>query len=184
MGILPGFAPFIVFFILLRAASVEVALWAAAGVAMLTAGRDVLLGNSVKIMELGVIGLFATIGILTWGAKASWTIDSVRLAVDCGFLVMVLLSLAIDRPFTLQYARERVPEELWQVPLFTAINRTITWGWAGAFAVLAVTDLAMVFAPDVPRWVEIAATVVALVAAFKFTSWYPSHASRLARIAP
>jgi hypothetical protein len=42
---------------------------------------------------------------------------AVRLAVDAGLLAIVLASLAAGRRFTLQYARERVPEQYWHAPL-------------------------------------------------------------------
>ena len=39
-------------------------------------------------------------------AKAHWSIVAVRLAVDIGLFLIVLVSLAVRRPFTIQYARE------------------------------------------------------------------------------
>jgi hypothetical protein len=56
---------------------------------------------------------------------------AVRLAVAAGLPAIVLASLAAGRPFTLQYARERVPKQYWHAPLFLTINRRIAWalGW-------------------------------------------------------
>ena len=67
---------------------------------------------------------------------------TVRLAVDGGLLVIVLVSLAIGMPFTLQYARESVPKEFWTVPLFITTNQRITAAWAAAFAVMTAADAA------------------------------------------
>lgn len=33
-----------------------------------------------------------------------------------------MVSLAIRMPFTLQYAKERIPKEYWSLPLFVAID--------------------------------------------------------------
>jgi uncharacterized membrane protein len=110
-----------------------------------------------------------------------WTVMAVRLAVDAGLLAIVLASLATGRPFTLQYARERVPEQYWHAPLFLNINRRLTWAWAGAFAAMVATHAAVVFVPAVPWWLDIVVTIFALVAALRFTAWYPEHARKKAR---
>jgi hypothetical protein len=110
-----------------------------------------------------------------------WTVMAVRLAVDAGLLAIVLASLATGRPFTLQYVRERVPEQYWHAPLFLNINRRLTWAWAGAFAAMVATHAAVVFVPAVPWWLDIVVTIFALVAALRFTAWYPEHARKKAR---
>jgi hypothetical protein len=38
---------------------------------------------------------------------------------------------------------------------------------------LMLADIAMVYAPALPHSTGVMATVIALVAALKFTSWYP-----------
>ena len=87
-------------------------------------------GEAVKILEVGSLALFGALSAYTWLAAPEWTVATVRLAVDAGLLAIVLVSLAIDRPFTLQYARERVPEAFWAMPLFLTTNRIISAAWA------------------------------------------------------
>src|SRR5208283_1449391 len=125
--------------------------------------------------------------LLPWRSSLQRRIGSgrllaVRLAVDAGLLAIVLASLAAGCPFTLQYARERVPEQYWHAPLFLilTINRRIAWAWAGAFAAMVATHAAVVFVPAVPLWVDIVVTIAALAAAFRFTAWYPGHARKKA----
>jgi hypothetical protein len=165
MNILLGFAPYIVFFLLMQAVSIAAGLWAALIVAVLNAGRDWVRTGSPKVLELGTIVLFAVPAIFTTAEHWKWTVTSVRLAVDAGLLAIILVSLAIGRPFTLQYARERVPEQYWHVPLFLTINRRITWAWASAFATMVTIHAVVVFVPAVPWWLDIVVTIVALTAA-------------------
>jgi hypothetical protein len=99
----------------------------------------------------------------------------VRLAVDAGLLAIVLVSLAIGRPFTLQYAREQVPEQFWATPRFMAVNRAISSVWGGCFAVMVLADVAAEYAPAIPIWVDVAASVAAFVGALWFTRWYPAR---------
>jgi hypothetical protein len=182
MNILQGFAPYIAFFLLMRVVSVEVGLWAALSVAGLSAGREWARSGSLKVLEVGSVCLFAALAVFTRVAHWGWTVMAVRLAVDAGLLAIVLASLAIGRPFTLQYARERVPEQYWNAPLFLIINRRITWAWAAAFAVMVATHAAVVLQPGVSWWLDLAITILVLAAAFRFTTWYPERARRNAGV--
>ena len=105
------------------------------------------------------------------------TVLSVRLRVDAGLLLIILVSMAIGKPFTLQYARERVPEERWKSPRFARINFVITSVWALAFACIVAADLMMIYLPNVPIRVGIVVTLAALYGAYRFTDWYPKQAS-------
>ena len=104
-----------------------------------------------------------------------WSIMGVRLRVDAGLLAIVLISMAVRRPFTLQYAREQVPQELWGSAEFIRTNYVITGVWALAFAVMVIADLILIYMPDLPHRYGIILTVVALYGAIKFTGWYPDR---------
>ncbi len=91
-------------------------------------------------------------------------------------LVIVLISMAIRQPFTLQYAREEVEKELWDKPEFVRVNYVITGVWAAAFAVMVMADIVMLYMPGAMR-VGVWATIIALFAAVKFTAWHPNRKS-------
>src|SRR6516164_35704 len=175
MNILLGFAPYLAFFLFLQAGSAIVGLWAALMVALLNAGRDWARTRSLKVLELGTVLLFAALAIFTTLEHWNWTVMAVRLAVDVGLLTIVLASLATGHPFTLQYARERVPEKYWHAPLFLTINRRITWAWAIAFAAMSASHAAVVFVPAELLWLDIVVTISALASALSFTAWYPAY---------
>jgi hypothetical protein len=90
----------------------------------------------------------------------------------------VLVSLAIGQPFTLQYARERVPEPIWAMPVFFTTNVIISSIWAGAFAVLVAADAAAEWLPAVPLWIDVVASIAAFVGAVWFSNWYPGVVRR------
>ena len=147
MDILLGFTPYVAFFVIMRIGAIEAAMWAAFAVAVLVALMGRWRGHSPKILEIGAVVLFGALAAFTAIAHWDWSLTTVRLAVDLGLLAIVLVSIAVSRPFTMQYARERVPQEYWQTPLFLAINRWITWVWAGAYAVLVLAHaITVVFA--------------------------------------
>jgi intracellular septation protein A len=190
MNILLSFGPFILFAVLMRFGDVFFALIAAAALSALLIVRERRRGKSVKILEAGTVGLFGGLAIFTAITRYDWTILEARLAVDAGLLAIVLGSLIARRPFTLQFAREEVPQEYWANPQFIATNYMISGVWAAAFVILVVADVVMAFFPTIPLWVGIVVTIVALAGAIWFTRWYPqrlrkpSHASAPAPVTP
>jgi len=180
MNILLGFAPYTAFFLFMQAVSIDVGLWAALIVAVLIADRNWRRSGSLKVLEAGTVLLFATLVIFTAAEHWKWTVMAVRLAVDAGLLAIVIVSLAIGRPFTLQYARERVAQQYWHTPFFLSINRRITWAWAGAFAALVTAHAVAVFMPVVPWWLDIVVTIFELAAVLRFSAWYPEYARKKA----
>jgi intracellular septation protein A len=173
MNILLSFGPFILFAVLMRFGDVLFAFIAAAALSALLILRERRRGKSVKILEAGTVVLFGGLAVFTAITRYDWTILEGRLAVDLGLLVIVLGSLIARRPFTLQFAREEVPQEFWANPQFIVTNYKITAAWALAFLILVLADVLMAFLPAIPLWVGIAVTVAALAGAIWFTRWYP-----------
>jgi hypothetical protein len=176
MGILLAFAPFIAFAIVDRLAGPTEGLIIGACVSAALLVRDwITPGKRPKLLEIGTALLFAGLALYAVLGRPTWSVIGVRLCVDAGLLLIVLASMAVGRPFTLQYAKEQVAPEFWGRPDFIRTNYVITAGWALAFAVMVAADLALLILPDMPPRLGIAAIVVALVGAVKFTGWYPKH---------
>ncbi len=176
------FFPFFVFALMASRTPVPAALFTAAAVSvvLMLSGR-LQHQRSFKILEVGTALLFAGLGAWVLATRSDWTITEVRLAVDGGLLGVMLISIAIGRPFTLQYAREQVRPEVAALPQFRKVNYLITGVWALAFAVIAGADCAMARMPSMPLWVGVAITVAAILGAVWFTGWYPAHRQRLAQ---
>lgn len=175
MKVLLAFAPFIVFAVLERLTGSTLGLAAGAAVSLLIILYDLLiLRRAAKVLEIGSLLLFGGLAFYSALNEAKWSIVAVRLRVDAGLLLLVLFSTLIHKPFTLQYAREDTPSENWNQPAFIRTNYVITAVWAGAFAVMVAADLIMLYMPALPIKVGVAVTIVALLAASRFTSQYPT----------
>jgi hypothetical protein len=173
MGILLAFAPFIAFAVVDRLVGSTEGLIAGALASAVLLGRDWLSpGRSPKVLEIGTFLLFASLALVALVVKPAWSIIGVRLCVDSGLLLVVLFSIAVGRPFTLQYAREQVAPDLWNSPVFVRTNYVISSVWALAFVVMVIADLVLLYMPDLPPRFGIIATILALVGAIKFTGWY------------
>jgi len=176
MSMLLAFAPFIVFALFDRMLGVVPALSAAALLSVALLLRDwITPKRTVKVLEIGTALLFGGLAVYAVATHTEWSLLGVRLRVDVGLLLVVLGSLAIRQPFTLQYAKEQTPPEVWEQPGFRLVNNVITAAWAVAFGLMVLADVAMIYMPALPLWVGIAVTIAAIVGAIRFTKWYPEH---------
>lgn len=179
MGILIAFAPFIVFAVIDRLVDSSSGLIAGAATSAILIARDFAShGRSAKILEIGTFVLFTALAIYAYVAQPAWSVIGVRLLVDTGLLLIVLISMMIGKPFTLQYARETVDAQYWDRPEFIHTNYVITAAWALAFAVMVLAELALLYLPGMSHRFGVAVIVVALIAAVKFTGWYPERVKR------
>jgi hypothetical protein len=182
MGILLAFAPFIAFAVIDRLVGSTEGLVVGVLVSLALIVRDAMTPKrSPKVLEIGTAALFGALAIYAFVGKPTWSVIGVRLCVDAGLLAIVLITMAIGRPFTLQYAREQVAVEHQSNPAFIQTNYVITGVWALAFAVMVAAELALLYMPEMSHRVGVLAIIVALVGAVKFTGWYPDHVRQRAR---
>jgi len=176
MGILLAFAPFIAFALVDRLAGSVEGLCAGAAVSAALLIRDwVRPGVKPKILEIGTFLLFAGLAAYAVLGQPAWSLMEVRLRVDAGLFAIVLITLLLRQPFTLQYAREQVDQSVWGTAAFLRTNYVISAAWAVAFAIMIAADLVLIYMPELPPRFGIIATIVAIVGAVKFTQWYPER---------
>jgi hypothetical protein len=176
MGLLMAFAPFATFAVVDRLVGTTEGLFAGAVFSIFLLVREFVAGRrSPKILEVGSAVLFGGLALYSILSASNWSIIGVRLLVDAGLLIIVLLSIALRRPFTLQYAHEQVSPEYWNDERFKRTNYIISAAWALAFAVVVIADLVLLYVPEWPPRYGIILIVIALVGAFKFTNWYPEQ---------
>ncbi|MGM4928944.1 hypothetical protein [Tardiphaga sp. 619_E2_N8_5] len=168
-------APFGAFAILIMVSSVAISLFAAAALSLGIVVWDVIRGGSLKMLAAGSVLIFSALGCYITLVDGNWSTVAVRLAVDVGLLSIVLLSLAIRLPFTLQYAREMVDAETLKLPGFMKANYILTWAWAGAFVLMLVADMLIMYMPSLPLWIGFAVAFAARNSAVAFTKWYPQY---------
>ena len=168
-------APFGAFAILMMVSSVAISLFAAAALSLGIVVWDVVSGGSLKMLAAGSVLIFSALGCYITLVDGNWSAVAVRLAVDVGLLSIVLLSLAIRLPFTLQYAREMVDAETSKLPGFMKANYILTWAWAGAFVLMLVADMLIIYMPSLPLWIGFAVAFAARNSAVAFTKWYPQY---------
>lgn len=175
---LSGLAPWIVMAVMSGVVPFE----AAVGLSFVTAAAVLIAntatGGSQKALEysdtvyfllLGIVGLFANDDLRDWLGVWADELSNIALAV------FALVSIAVRRPFTLPYAREQAPPEVWSSPRFVRTNYAVSWAWAGAFLVAAVAGFYgdAVLDDSENLWTAWIVPTAAMLAAVQFTLWYP-----------
>jgi len=180
MRIFLAFAPFVVFAILNHSVGTTAALICAACVSVILLVRGLARrGRKIKVLDIGTFILFTGLAAYSTIGRHTWSIVGVRLCVDTGLLLIVLISLTIRTPFTLQYAREHTEREQWNTPAFICVNYVISTIWAVAFFIMVGADVVMLYLPTIPKQFGILVTILTFIGAIYFSSWYPKRLSHV-----
>src|SRR5450631_2340236 len=91
MGMLLAFAPFIIFVVLERFVGITAGLVSASVTSVLLLLHDLIAHRKVKVLELGTLVLFGGLALYAKFADPNWSIIAVRLRVDAGLLLIVLV---------------------------------------------------------------------------------------------
>jgi uncharacterized membrane protein len=175
-------APYGAFSLLMLATSAAVSVFTAAALCLIVIAYDIARGRSIKMLGAGSVIAFVAIGFYLTMVDSSLSNSAVNLAVDAGVLAISLMSLAIRRPFTLQYAREVVDAETAASPGFIKAGYIITWAWAAALVLMLLANVLMIYIPGLPLWSGLVIAFAARNSAVYFTKWYPEY--RRAKYAP
>jgi hypothetical protein len=181
VNLLLAFAPFIVFVVLERLLGIPAGLAGGAVIAAALLVRDLLApGRRPKLLGIAIFLLFGGLSLLVPSIGGEWSAADVRLRVDAGLLLIVLLSMVLGRPFSMQYAREdmdqRAEAQHWDSPEFLRIHYVVSAAWAAAFGVLVLGDAVMAFMPEaLPQAGSVLVPALALAAAAWFAGWYPEQ---------
>lgn len=173
-----GFVPWIVFSVVAGPSTWMWAALAALVCSLVLAVPDLRRNRSISILDGAGLVFFAVLVVLALvldRATLQPIEDRAQLISSVVIALVALGSLALGRPFTEYYARQQTPRQYWNSPTFKQINRVITGVWGGVFVLNALCDVAVAYfgaSSDVFNWVV---PVIAIVAAVKFTGWYPDH---------
>ena len=168
-------APYGAFATLMLVTSAAISLFASAAICLAVMAYDILGGRSIKMLGAGSAIVFAAVGLYIILVDSSPSTPLVKLAVDVGVFAISLLSLAIRRPFTLQYALEMVDAETANLPGFRKANYIITSVWTLSFLMMMIANVLMVYVPNLPLWSGLAIAFAARNGAAYFTQWYPKY---------
>lgn len=162
---LSGFAPWIVYWILVGnvpfATAVSVALLMA--VAVFAVGRAT--GKSGQTLELGAVAAFVVLAVLTFALSDSFMSRWIQPLSNAGIFVVALVGLLIGKPFVREFAAAEQPADVVKTDLFEHITTVLTWIWVAAFAGMTISSA-------IPPIVEDNATILDTKTPLSFTCYW------------
>lgn len=176
--------PFLVLGALNWLLPITISLLIGAAVALVLIVYERMQGQSAKILNIATVVIFGSLGAILLLTDGAWSNSTIRMTIDVALLAVVLVSIAVRFPFTLQYAREQVDPAVLAMPEFIRTNYILTWAWVGAFLLMLVADMVSVWWPSAPLWIGVTIAFAARNAAVQFTKWYSQRARARASAQP
>jgi len=177
--IIVGFLPWIFYFILVgpTRGQHQLAITAALGLTLL------LDFNTLKkgfILTWGTLIFFSGLLFSTFFVASNWPEQHANLIGNSALTLIAWFSLVINRPFTLQYAREQVPQEFWEMPGFLFVNQMITFIWALSFLIMTIMSVYQsMFNPWIYQMISYGPSVFAIWFTQRFPDWYKGYRFRI-----
>jgi len=130
-----------------------------------------------KVFEIGILAI--NLGILIFEVVANpsyeWSKHWTDVISSSCLLALSLFSILIGKPFTIQFAMEKVSEDLWGTEMFYFVNLIISAVWALEFALSIMFSLLSIYVYPGNNAARIAPGIVVLVLALKFTTEFPKY---------
>jgi hypothetical protein len=140
VGILVGFAPWIVYWVLAGnvpfALSALVALAVAFGV--LVSGWAT--RKSASTLEIGAVGTFLVLTVLSFTLSSSFAERWALALSNAGILLVALTGVLVGRPFVREFAQAELSGEVIKSESFGQTTALVTWIWVGTFAGMMVSS--------------------------------------------
>lgn len=140
MGILSGFAPWIVYWILVGNVPFTTAVLVALAVAVLSLIVNRLRHAPGSSLEIGSIATFLVLTVLTFTLDQEFMERWIQPLSSAGILIVALVGVLVGRPFVREIAEADQPREVVKSELFGRITTLVTWIWVAAFAGMTVSS--------------------------------------------
>lgn len=140
MGILVGFAPWIVYWVLVGNAPFTTAVLVALAVAII----GLVMGRTREVsglaFEIGSVAALFVLAVLTFVASRSFLEQWILPLSTAGIFVIALAGAVSGTPFVRGFAGAGRPDEIVTSEPFTTITSLLTWIWIAAFAGMTVSS--------------------------------------------
>ena len=129
-----------------------------------------------KILEIGSLIFLASLAVISLFIEPREIWKSFHMTGNAAMFLTAILSIALKKPFVLQYARDELPEEKWNSPRLFRTCLEITWAWAALFFFMTISSMMIIFWVHPVRWMIWASHTLAFTGAMAFTRWYRKRA--------
>ena len=141
MGIVIGFVPWIVYWILVGNIPFTTAVTIAFGITLLIQIIMRVRKQPLHTLDVGNLVVFALLVVAAYVVPDDVLERWLQPLSSLGLFLIALVGLLIGRPFVREYAAASVDAQTAKSDGFKAITTAMTWMWAGAFGVMVVSAL-------------------------------------------
>lgn len=140
MGILFGFAPWIIYWVLVGNVPFLVAAVVALTIAVvgLVDGRPTL--TSGRALEIGAVATFLVLTAATLLLSSSWIVRWALPLSSAGIFLVALTGMLVGKPFVHEFAAAGQPPGVVESDLFGQITARLTRTWVAVFGVMTLSS--------------------------------------------
>ena len=135
-----GFAPWIVYWVLVGNVPLTTAVVVALAIAVAGFAIGQSTGKPERTLEIGSVATFLVLAVLTLTLSDSFVQGWILPLSNAGILLVALISLLIGKPFVGEFAAAERPADVVKTELFGRIIRLLTWMWVATFAGMTVSS--------------------------------------------
>ena len=138
MGIVVGFIPWIVYWILVGNIPFTTAVTVAFGITLLITISMRIRKQPIHSLDIGNLAVFAVLVLAAYVVPDDVLERWLQPLSSLGLFLIALIGLLIGRPFVRDYAVASVDAETAKTQGFRAITNAMTWMWIVAFGLMFV----------------------------------------------
>jgi hypothetical protein len=140
VGVFLGFAPWIVYWVLVGNVPFTAAVLVALAIAILSFVIGRVRGAPGRTLEIGTVGAFFVLTVLTFTLSQSFMERWMQPLSNAGLFLVALTGVLIGKPFVREFAESDQPAEVVKSEPFGRITTLLTWIWIAAFAGMTVSS--------------------------------------------
>lgn len=176
MSIFLNVFPWIIYWLFISFNKIEMAAISGLITTLIVILLDSMKKLHIKILQLGGLIFFLILSSLyffidlnkigKWGGAIG----------EVAITLIIFISILIKKPFSIQFAKETTPKEVWDTKRFLHINYVISWVWFFALLINSIFSFLFVTIMPVKTWVNWVVALSFVAFAIIFTNIYKKHA--------
>ena len=136
-----GFAPWIVYWVLVGNVPFKAAVVVALAIAIAGFAIGRATGKPGRAFEIGSVATFLVLAVLIFAFSESAMERWLPALGNAGIFLVALVSVLIGEPFARGYAAAEQPADVVKTELFEQMARLLTWIWVATFGAMTVSSL-------------------------------------------
>jgi hypothetical protein len=135
-----GFAPWIVYWVLVGNVPFKAAVVVSLAIAIAGFAIGCATGKPGRTLEIGSIATFSVLAVLIFALSESQIQRWLQPIGNAGIFLVALISVLIGEPFVREFAAAEQPADVVRTDLFEQMARLLTWIWVATFGAMTVSS--------------------------------------------